>query len=116
LFELRDGRLRARGLVVRQREIQAHGVAQRIDLQRRLIVRNAVVILAQPDVGGAEIRQRIGAIGTDGQRRLVAVNRAEDVTGLVQLEGACEQTLEILSVLTLSPRGRGDQEKQDRKY
>ena len=94
------------GLVVGQREIQARGAVARIGLQRRLVLRDRVVELSEPDVGGAEVRQRVGAIGSDGQRGLVGLDGAEHVAGLLQLERAREQPLEVLGGLSLGPHGR----------
>ena len=62
-LQLRDRLVRARRLVVREREIQADGVVRRVDLQRRLVLRDRVVELPEPDVGRAEVRERVGAIG-----------------------------------------------------
>ena len=60
-------------------------------------------ILPEPGVCGAEIRQRVSAIGRDRERRLVGFNRAEQIAGLVQLHGAREQPLEIRSVGAVWP-------------
>ena len=56
-FELRDRLIGPRGFVVGERQVQADRVVRRVGLQRRFVLRDRVVVLAQPDVGGAEIRR-----------------------------------------------------------
>ena len=92
-----------RRLVVGERQIQPDVRVDRIGLERRLVLLDGVVVLAEADVGGAEIRQGVGAIGVDGQRGLVGVDGAQQVAGLLQLERAREQAVEVLRRLSSAP-------------
>ena len=103
-FQLRNRFIRARRLVVRQREIQTHGVVEGVDLQRRFILLDCLVVLTEPHVGGAEIRQRVRARRRDGERRLVGVDGSEDVAGLVQLEPARQEAIGVRRRLGLRER------------
>ena len=94
-FEVRDGVLGPGGFVVGQRQIQADRAVGGVHRQRRFILRDPVVVLAEPHVGRAEIGPRVRAIGKESQRRLVGIDRAQQVTRLLQLERAREQALEI---------------------
>ncbi len=71
-----------------------------------VVLRDRIVELSEPDVGRAEVRQRIGAIGCDGERGLVGVDGAEDVAGLMQLDRARQQLLGV-GVGLAPPPGSG---------
>jgi hypothetical protein len=54
-FQLRDRQLRPRRFVVRERQVQAHGIAGRVVLQRLFVLPDRIVELSEPDVRGAEV-------------------------------------------------------------
>ncbi len=83
----------------------------RIRLDRRLVLLDRLVVLTETDVGGAEIRQRVGAIRRDGERGLVGLDGAQEIAGLVQLERAREQPLEVLRWPWAAPARRREQEQ-----
>jgi hypothetical protein len=94
-LELFRGLAGPRRLVVREREIEANLRIARIDLQRGVVLLDRVVVLAELRVGRAEIRERVRALGRDGERRLVAVDRAQQIARLVELHRPCEQAVEV---------------------
>ena len=77
-----------RRLVVGEREIQADGVVQGVALQRRLVLLDRFVVLAEADVRRAQVGECVGACRRDRQNCLVGVDRPEDVARLVQFDAA----------------------------
>ena len=89
-------------LVVGERQVQSNRGVCGIGLERKRILRNRIVVLPEPDVGGAEVRQGVGAVGGHGEHSLVGVDRAENVAGLMQLDRAGEELLGVRRALPLS--------------
>ena len=117
--ELGNCQLGSGRLVVGERQIQANRGVGGIGLERQRILRNRIVVLPEPDVGGAEVRQGVGAVGGYGEHSLVGVDCAKDVAGLMQLDRPGEEPLGVRRALPLSRRrSRHGQEcgcEKDRK-
>ena len=60
-----------------------------------VVLRDGIVELSEPDVRRSQVRQRIAAIGGDGQRSLVGVDGTEDVAGLMELDRARQELLGV---------------------
>ncbi len=81
-----DRLVRPSRLVVGQRQVQPDRGVRRIEFERGVVLRDRVLELAEMNVGGAEIRQRVDARRVDGERRLVGVDGADVVAGLLHLQ------------------------------
>ena len=79
--------------------------------ERGVVLRDRVLELAEMDVGGAEIRQRVDARRVDGERRLVGVDGADVVAGLLHLQAAEEDPIEIGGCGLSEQRERQDQQE-----
>ena len=82
-------------LVERDAEVEPEGRARRIDRQRLAILRDPFVEAAEAHVGGAEVRAHAGVVRVDLEIGLVAGDGAEDVAGLVELDGLREDGVRI---------------------
>jgi hypothetical protein len=112
-LQLRDRFVRARRLVVGQREVHADLRVLGIELQRRSVLLYGVVELPELGVGGTEVRQRVGAVRADGERGLVSIDGAEQIAGFLQFHRPREQAIEVSTALSRrSIRGRGQKQSQ----
>ena len=107
-----DRLVRPSRLVVGERQVQPDRRVRRIDFQRRVVLRDRVVELAELDVGGAEIGQRVDARRVD--RRAPSCRRRwrRSVAGLLHLQTAEEDPIEILGAGLSEQRERQDQQEQ----
>jgi hypothetical protein len=115
LAQVRNRLVRARGLVIREREIRADGRLRRIDVERRPVLRDRIVVLPEPRVRDAQVGQRVGALRIDRERGLVGFDRAEHIACLLQLHRAREEAVEVGRVRRLGANRHRQQERGDQE-